>query len=90
MSRIPLKCPHCGAIDWSRTPRLKQTLDVIGRAEGATAREIADTLGHNLNTVTNRLAKLKDWGLVQSKELGDYAQSGGGYYKRWFLQHGGA
>lgn len=76
------RCPHCGVIDWKRTPKLLAALEWVENADVATSRLMADDLGLSIQNASNRLARLRDEGLIVGTER---IIEGGGLETVWEL-----
>jgi hypothetical protein len=59
LDRYDLRCPHCGRIDWSRIPQLRQTLWWITRQKRpVTSHEVAEAMHVTLDVASHRVSVL--------------------------------
>lgn len=74
-----MRCPHCGEIDWTRAPELRDTLRyAIERRVDFTARDIAQHFGLSISNASNRCRTLADLEFTVGERRGN--REGGIHY----------
>lgn len=77
----PLRCPHCGKVDWSRAPRARQIFGFVRASHtDVTSRQVADRFGLSIANASNFLARLSALGFITRGEWPEPNPTGGVYH----------
>jgi hypothetical protein len=74
-----LRCPHCGARDWSRAPRLAAIRAFALSRSGTTAAEVVERFGIAIANASNQLTRLVTMGELVRGDPEPHS-SGGVFY----------
>lgn len=62
-----IRCPHCGEIDWNRSPELAKTVALIATCpKGILTHQLAKELGISLDLASHRASALVRAGAIAS------------------------
>lgn len=69
-NRVLLPCGHCDGTGRKEAPKLTKTLDAVSKAQWRSTYELSRVLGVSETNMANRLAELRELGLLQRRGSG--------------------